>query len=93
MPDKQVESAYQIDFREMKFPIIAVYQNPEDYPGMYVARVWEVDRPTNVVIVKKDSDGLQQDIATHTGMAWLPRSPKDHKVLVGTWIKEAQWNG
>lgn len=86
MSDKQVESAYQIDFRGLRMPIIAVYEDTKDYPGLYVARVWDVNRPTNVIIVKKDLDELQQDIAKHTDMVWLQRRPQDDKVLLGTWI-------
>lgn len=86
MADKQVESAYQIDFRGLRMPIIAVYHNTTDYPGTYVARVWDVNIPTNVVMINQDLNKLQQDIRKHTAMVWLPRRPQDDTVLIGTWI-------
>lgn len=33
-------------------PIICVYYNPTDYPGKYVARVFDVTTPSRYVLVK-----------------------------------------
>lgn len=86
MPDKRLESAREIEFKRLRMPIIAVYKSPQDYPGQYVARVFDVNQPTNVVIVKKDFIELQRDIEQNTDMIWLSRSPKDVIELIGTWI-------
>ena len=34
-----------------KVPLICVYENPADYPGKYVARLWDLQRPTGFVMV------------------------------------------
>lgn len=85
MQEKRVESVTQIDFSWMKMPIIAVYENPKDFPGQIVARVWEVNRPTDTIIVKSSLEEMQQDISK-TGMAFLPRTKQDDPALIGTWI-------
>ena len=86
MLDRQVESSHEIEFSKLRYPIIAVYQSTSDYPGYYIARVFDVDKPTNIIMVKKDLNESQEDIAKHTGMIWLRRHPDDDSVILGTRI-------
>jgi hypothetical protein len=53
-----------VDFSDIKFPGIAVYTHPLDYPGYYVARVWEMAcaTPTNIVIIRKELEVIMKDI-------------------------------
>ena len=85
MQEKRVESVTQIDFRGMKMPIIAVYENPKDFPGMIVARVFEMNYPTDTIMVKSSLTEMQQDISK-IGMIFLPRTKQDDPKLIGTWI-------
>ena len=32
--------------RTVKAPIVCVYNGPTDYPGQFVARLWDLDKPT-----------------------------------------------
>ena len=32
-------------------PVITVYRSPKEYPGKYVARLFDLDRPTRFVFV------------------------------------------
>lgn len=84
--DRKVDSASQMNLERLKLPLIAIYQNPDDYPGYYIARLFDIDRPTNVVMMKKELAELQKDIREHTGLVWIKRSPNDVPALVGTWI-------
>lgn len=86
MSDKRLESASEIEFKGIRMPIIAVYRSPQDYPEKYVARVFDMSEPTDLVIVKEDFIELQRDIEQHTDMIWLSRTPKDVIELIGTWI-------
>ena len=36
----------------MKVPFIAVYKHPEDFPDKCVARIYELDKPTDTLMVK-----------------------------------------
>lgn len=41
-----------VDMSELIMPMIVVYKSPRDFPGKYVARLFRLDKPTNVVVVK-----------------------------------------
>lgn len=84
--DKIVNSIKEVDFSDFKMPIIAVYQNPEDYPGKCVARIFDLDEPTSVVIVKDALGLIQNDIRINTGMYFVKRGEDDVKSLVGVWM-------
>lgn len=67
-----------------KVPLICVYDNPADYPGKYVARLWDLQQPTGFVVV---ADSLEEvRAAIPDGMVQLARLGKDDPVIVETWI-------
>ena len=84
--DKKVEHINQIDMSNLKFPTFAVYQNPKDYPGRCVARLFEGERPTNIVIIRKRAHELHQLFRNETRMMFLPKLPGDPENLVGVWM-------
>lgn len=66
-----------------RVPLICVYKNPADYPGKYVARLWDVDTPTTLVVV---ADSLEEiRIAKPQQMVIMQRHPNDDPVIVETW--------
>lgn len=86
MSDKIVESIAQIDMSELKLPSFAVYKNPTDYPGKSVARLFEGDNPTDVVIIKKNVRELHSLFRNQTRMTFFPPLPGDFRNLVGVWM-------
>ena len=42
--------------RTVKAPIICVYKSPADYPGQFVARLWDLDKPTRYIHRRDQSD-------------------------------------
>ena len=68
-----------------KVPIIAVYRGPADYPGKYVARVYDVDRPTNLVAVADEYEDILTAIPAGA-MVRMERDPKDDPCIVETWV-------
>lgn len=84
--DTLLMSIAQVDMDELRFPVIAVHEDPNDYPGKYVARIFDMDRPTTLVIVKESLAELQRDIRSNTNMFFFPREDKDVESLVGAWI-------
>lgn len=83
---KRVESVKEIDFSELKVPIIAVYQHPEDFQEKYVARVYELDKPTDTLMIKDTLEEIETDIRKNTGMTFIPRGAEDVLSLVGVWM-------
>ena len=67
-----------------RLPLICVYNNPSDYPGKYVARVWDVDRPTNLVAIADSLEEIRE--AKPPEMMIMDRIPNDDPVIVETWI-------
>lgn len=65
-------------------PLICIYSSPTDYPGKYVARLWDMMRPTNLVTVSDSLEGIRQTIPD--GMMLCPRYPNDDNCIVETWI-------
>jgi hypothetical protein len=69
----------------VQVPIIAIYKSPKDYPGKYVARLWDIrNRPTIYVTVANTLDIIREGIPRN--MHRLPPFPSDDPVLVETWI-------
>lgn len=70
--------------KQTTMPIIAIFKSPTDYPGKYVARVFDLDRPTNLAAVADTYEELMEAIPP--GMVKLERHDKDDPVIVETWI-------
>lgn len=69
-----------------------VYRNTKDFPGLYVARRFELDKPT----ADHYADGEKKEVikwifeqAVKFGQGepyCLPRQPEDDPVIVETWL-------
>lgn len=71
--------------KQTTIPIITVYDHPTDYPDKYVARVFDMDRPTNLAAIADTYEELLEAIPTQS-MARMGRNPKDDPVIMETWI-------
>lgn len=86
MQEKRVESIKEVDFPGLKVPFIAAYQHPEDFPEKCVARIYELDKPTDTIMVKDTLKEIETDIRENTGMVFMPRGAEDVRSLVGVWM-------
>ena len=66
------------------FPVICVYDGPTDYPGRYIARLWDMGRPTHIIAQADTLEELR--LAKPEGMIAMPRSAGDDPIIVETWI-------
>lgn len=66
------------------FPIISVYSSPKDYPGKFIARLWDVTVPTQIVAIADSLEEIRK--AKPAEMVIMGRQPKDDPVIVETWI-------
>ena len=71
--------------KQTTIPIITVYRSPADYPGKFVARVWDVDRPTFLAAVADTYEELMEAVPTRK-MVRMARNPNDDPVIMETWI-------
>lgn len=69
----------------VSIPIIAVYENPADYPGKHVARLWDIkNKPTRFVVVRNSLEEIRMAIPSY--MTRLGACSMDDPVIVETWI-------
>lgn len=80
------ESIREVDFSGLKVPFVAVYGHPDDFPDKYVARIYELDRATDTIMVKETLEEITADIKEHTAMTFIPRGTADVPSLVGVWM-------
>lgn len=84
--NKVVASINQVDMSNMKMPMIAVYEHPDDFPEKCVARVFDLDKPTNVILIRDTVEELQEEIRKNTSKVFLLRGAEDVRTLVGVWV-------
>lgn len=65
--------------------IWTIYDHPRDYPDGYVARRFELDRPTRDAIVGWSLRELRSLFAD-LGLGRIARHPSDDPVIVETWL-------
>ena len=88
--DKIADSLTQVDLSEIKVPMAVVYDNPEDYPGMYVCRIWEGGAglyPTDTVVKKEDLEELREDIRAVGFTTKFPAVEGDAPTILETWMR------
>ena len=84
--DKIVTSIQEINLEDIRFPIIAVFEHPKDYPTKSVGRIFELTKPTDTVIVKDTLEELQKDIQTHWIGIFFRRTEFDVPSMKGCWV-------
>ena len=66
-------------------PVVTVYKSPKDYPGKYVARLFDLDMPTRFVFVADTYQELLDKIPVQQ-LARLDRDEKDDPAIVEVWM-------
>lgn len=85
--NKNVVSMKNVDFSEMKLPMIVVFEKPLDFPNKYIARVFECEKPTNVIIIRDSLQEIRDDITAAGFFVCMGRTEKDALSIVETWMK------
>lgn len=78
--DLIITSFNQVNFRRLKMPFIVLYDHPKDYSNSFVARLFDTDKPTNIVIIGEDLDKLRSKIPR--GMIKFDRANEDDKSII-----------
>lgn len=86
MQVKLITSVKELDTSNLKVPVIVVYEHPNDYPEYYVARVFNVDKPTDTIMLKKNLSEIQDDIKENMNMVFFLRGAEDDPCIVGAWM-------
>lgn len=73
-----------VDFSEIKAAMIVIYDHPKDYPNSYVARIWDMNKPTNVAVINERLDLLRNLIPKDMGC--IERFETDDPCLLEIWL-------
>lgn len=84
-----MESMRQVDFSDLRLPVIVVYRKPKDYPDAYVARVWEGARnlPTNTLIKRGTLQEIRKDLKAAGFTTRINPEAGEDPVIVETWLR------
>ena len=82
--DQLINSFEEINFNQYQMPIICIFSNPKDYRGMFVARLFDTDKPTEYIIMRVSLDAIRKEIPDR--FTSIPKSADDDSALVETWI-------
>ena len=83
----EVESFLDVDLRKTILPIIALFENPEDYPECCVARLFDGERATDIVLKAETLGELREDIGiAFPYMNPIKRCEGDVRSFVEAWI-------
>ncbi len=85
--NKIIQSFAEVNLTGLKFPAIAIYDRPLDFPDGYVARIFDSDKATNVILLNNNLSHIREEIKFNfPQMVRLPRAKNDVSCLVETWI-------
>lgn len=86
MSTRVFPSFHEIDFSDMKLPMITIYERPADFPEHFVARIWEasIPAPTDIAMVEKTLDAIYDGIPPR--FTRMNRNPGDDPNILEVWI-------
>lgn len=86
--NKIVESLCKVDFSELAFPMVTIYEKPLDFPDAFVARVWDGKgaKPTNALISRSTIQDIREDIRAAGFTTVFRRAEEDDPHIVETWM-------
>lgn len=76
---------YTLMRQSVKVPLIVIYKNPSDFPGKYVARLFNLDVPTKMCAIADTYQEILKAIPRQI-MVRFPRNMEDDKCIVETWV-------
>lgn len=89
MKNINVRSFKNVDLSEFRIAMIVIYNSPQDYPGKYIARVWDaaVGKPTNCIQERDNLEDLREDINAAGFKYKFPRAAGDDPVIIESWMR------
>lgn len=81
---KKVTDLAAVDYSELLFPMLVVYDRPKDFPENAVIRVWDMTTPTNVILVAADI--AEAEAAVPPWFTRLERAELDDPKIVAVYV-------
>ena len=85
--DTVVDSFNIVDISDLKGPIVSMFHNTLDYGDKYVARIFDFEKPTNIIILRDSIEEIEADVKKSFGISFfVGRHEDDVKSLIGSWF-------
>ena len=68
---------------QLKMPMFVIYRDPVDYPGKFVARVFDLNKPTPYCAIRDSYNEIVETVPE--AMTRIPRDPHDDPKIIETW--------
>lgn len=74
------------DLSDLKISIAVIYDKPLDFPDKFAIRIFDRDKPTNIVVLKDSLKECYEECVDGGFHARIPRSENDNPHIVESWI-------
>lgn len=68
----------------VRLPMFTVYRNPADFPSQFVARLFDIDKPTTYFVLGTSEKDIIEKLPL--GLERLDRNPGDSPVIVCVYL-------
>nr|DAL14526.1 MAG TPA_asm: hypothetical protein [Caudoviricetes sp.] len=82
--DIKVERFTYDIMRGLKMPIVVIYYSPSDYPGIFIARLFDLEQGTRYIMQAELIQELRERLPAH--LTRSPRTDEDPGAIVETWF-------
>ena len=84
-----VESMKNVDFSDLKMPMVCVYNKPFDFPDKIIARAFDAveSAATNICAVYDTLKDCREDITAAGFSICIPRDSNDDMCIVESYMK------
>lgn len=83
---KVVGHIIDADLSDLKIPIAVIYDKPLDFQDKFVIRVFDMDRATNIVILKDSLEECRKECIDYGFSVSSPRGNDDDCCIVEMWM-------
>lgn len=87
METKIWESLTRISLEGLHVPMIVIYDHPDDFPEHVVARVYDMQIPTNAAVLYENLEKAREDVRAAGFMIQIPRDPKDVLSIIEIYMR------
>ena len=80
----RLENFDDLDLSDYTMPLFTVYYNPDDFPGRFVVRLWDMEQSTPFAILGESLEDVRSKLPH--GLHRLPRNTNDAPAIIETWL-------
>ena len=83
---READSLVNVDYSDLIYPIIVVFEPPVDFPDDIIARVFNIDNPTDIFVKYETVEDAREDARKAGFQRLIPRSPLDSPYILESYI-------